>query len=89
MALHRLKKDPPKFTRPAIYKITVDGVLNENMPGIISDLQISVDRSEPDEPVSILVGWMEDQTALSGVLNTIYENHYIIISVKMLKERHE
>ena len=89
MALHRRKKDHPKFTRPAIYKITVDGVLNENMPDIISDLQISVDRSEPDEPVSILVGWMEDQTALSGVLNTIYENHYIIISVKMLKERHE
>ena len=86
MTLHRRKNNHPKFTRPAIYKITVDGVLNENMPEIISDLQISVDRSEPDEPVSILVGWMEDQTALSGVLNTIYENHYTIISVKMLKD---
>ena len=86
MALHRRKKNHPKFTRSAIYKITIDGVISEGMSDILAGLQISVDRSEPDEPVSIMVGWIEDQSALSGVLNTLYENHYTIMSVNMLNE---
>ena len=76
-------KDHLKFTGPAIYKITVDGVFSETMSEI-TGLQINVDRSKPGDPVSVLVGRMEDQAALSGVLNTIYENHYTIISVNML-----
>ena len=78
------KRNYLKFTGPAIYKITVDGVLSESMSEKITGLQINVDRSTPDDPVSVMVGRMEDQAALSGVLNTIYENHYTIISVNML-----
>jgi len=89
MAPDRRKKGYSKFTGSAIYKITVEGVLNEDMWDRIPGLQISVDRSEPDVPVSVMVGWIEDQSALSGVLNTIYENHYTIISVNMLKDRAE
>ena len=69
------KRNYLKFTGPAIYKITVDGVLSESMSEKITGLQINVDRSTPDDPVSVMVGRMEDQAALSGVLNTIYENH--------------
>ena len=78
------KRNYLKFTGPAIYKITVDGVLKESMSEKIAGLQVNVDRSKPGDPVSVLVGRMEDQAALSGVLNTIYENHYSIISVNML-----
>lgn len=74
------------FTKAAVYKIKVLGDLNVSWSERLGGLQISVERSEDKEPVSVLIGQMNDQSALSGVLNTLYENHLTIISVNMLKE---
>jgi hypothetical protein len=39
-----------------------------------------------DKKVTTLVGEMEDQAALAGVLNTLYELHLPLLSVEFLKE---
>jgi len=38
-------------------------------------------------PVTLLVGHLIDQAALSGVLNTLYELHLPLLSVENLDER--
>ena len=83
---HTDKKHQVNFSGPAIYKITVDGELGMDMSGRIGGMQIKVDRSGPGEPTSMLVGRIDDQAALSGVLNTLYEFHLSILSVNRLKE---
>lgn len=78
--------DEFKFQSPAIYKIKVDGVINENWSERLGGMQITVLKSKDSNPNSVLIGRINDQTALSGVLNTLYENHLSILSVKMLDD---
>ena len=73
------------FKKPAIYKIKVQGDLNENWTGRLGGLQINIERSQGKESVYTLIGQISDQSALSGVLNTLYELHLTIISVNILK----
>ena len=76
-----------KFQSPAVYKIKINGAINESWSERLGGMQINVERSKGSEPVTILIGQINDQTALSGVLNTLYENHLSIISVNMLDEK--
>ena len=76
-----------KFQSPAVYKIKINGAINESWSERLGGMQINVERSKGSEPVTILIGQINDQTALSGVLNTLYENHLSIISVNMLNEK--
>ena len=75
------------FTKPAVYKIRVKGVLSANCSDILGEMQISVKQSSGKESESILIGQINDQSALAGVLNTLYEFHHTIISVNALRER--
>ena len=74
------------FKEPAIYKIKVQGALNESWSERLGGMQITVERPIDDVPISVLVGRINDQSALSGVLNALYESHLTIISVNMLKD---
>ena len=76
-----------KFQSPAVYKIKINGAINESWSERLCGMQINVERSKGSEPVTVLIGQINDQTALSGVLNTLYENHLSIISVNMLDEK--
>jgi hypothetical protein len=78
--------DEFKFQSPAVYKIKVDGVINENWSERLGGMQITVLKSKDANPSSLLIGRINDQTTLSGVLNTLYENHLSILSVKMLDD---
>lgn len=77
------------FVKPAVYKIKVQGDLNTSWIERLGGLQINVEKSGDKEPVSVLIGQINDQAALSGVLNTLYENHLMIISVNILKDSNE
>jgi hypothetical protein len=69
---------------PAMYKITVLGEVDGNLSVRLGGLKIKVDRSKDKEPVTVLVGLINDQAALSGILNTLYDFQFPIISVTML-----
>ena len=77
------------FTKAAVYKIKVQGDLSESWPERLGGLQINVERTRDEKPISVLIGEIKDQAALSGVLNTLYELHFSIISVKILKDTDE
>ena len=84
-----MKKIKPefRFQNPAMYKIKVQGELKENWSERLLGMQITIDRSQRNIPISVLVGQINDQTALSGVLNALYDYNMTIISVHMLKSK--
>ena len=76
-----------RFQKSAMYKIKVQGELKENWSERLQGMQITVERSRSNIPVSVLIGQINDQTALSGVLNALYDYNMTIISVQMLKSK--
>ena len=75
-----------KFQSPAIYKIEVEGSIYKNWSEKLGGMQINVLRSKGSDTSTELIGRINDQTALSSILKTLYEHHYSIISVKMLND---
>ena len=75
------------FQKPAIYKIKVEGVLKENWIENFQGLKVNIEGSLSGNPVSVLTGKINDQSALSGLLNTLYNFNMTILSVNMLKSK--
>ncbi|WP_167608234.1 hypothetical protein [Maribellus sediminis] len=65
----------------AIYQIQVKGKITDILIHSVDDMQIR--QNESTEAVS-LVGWLPDQSALLGLLNTLNDIRYAIISVRIL-----
>ena len=76
-----------KFQSTAIYKIKVYGAIKESLSERLQGMEINIQRSDKAKPVSILTGRINDQSALSGILNTLYDNHYTLISINTIDEK--
>ena len=81
-----LTRNPIPFDRPATYQISVQGWIDASMSDILGGMTISQTTDEVDSPITTLLGELSDQAALAGVLNTIYELHLPVLSVKRLKK---
>ena len=68
------------------YRIKVLGELDEKWSDRLGGMSITIDRKEKQRSVTILVGLMRDQAALSGVLGTLYELHLPVLSVERLEK---
>ena len=79
-------KNPIPFDRPATYQISVQGWIDSSMSDLLGGMTISQASVEVDPPITTLLGELSDQAALAGVLNTIYELHLPLLSVKYLKK---
>lgn len=72
-----------------IYLIRVTGMVDpsvwtDRLGGLaINPLDLA---AETCKPVTELAGWLPDQAALLGVLNTLYNNRYELISVTLLEK---
>lgn len=75
------------FSTPAVYQIKVQGALSDDWSERLGGLQISVSRKKTGNTISILTGMISDQTALSGILNALYDSHITILSVNLMKEQ--
>lgn len=73
------------FDKPAIYRIRVRGSLDEGWSSRLWGMQI-VKEDDKKKPVTILYGYLPDQSALSGVLNCVYDMGLSILSVESLGE---
>jgi hypothetical protein len=69
--------------KPANYRITVQGELPERWLARLGGLKIALASSEG----TTLEGWLPDQAALSGVLDTLYTLHLPIVEVIRLKKQ--
>jgi hypothetical protein len=78
------------FDSAGIYRIRVLGFLDESWSERLGDLRITASSlNDQEDPVTELVGKVRDQAELSGVLNTLYELHFPLVSVEMLEsEKH-
>ena len=68
---------------PATYRILLRGFLDKDWSERLEDLTIST-TSEDDESFTILEGPLEDEEALSGVLSTLHDLGYSLLSVDRL-----
>ena len=73
------------FDRPGTYYIRVIGSLDESWSERLSGMRISTESRDNQEPVTTLFGSVPDQAALSGVLETLYNMHLPLLSVKMVE----
>ena len=71
---------------PAIYRIRVAGKLDSKWSGLLESMNITEVKNSDGETESILVGRLDDQAALSGILNSLYEMHLAVLSTECLEK---
>ncbi len=69
--------------KPGAYRIKVRGVVPDGWLDRLGGLQIVVTTAEG----VTLEGWLPDQAALNGVLDTLYSLHLPIVEVTRLPEQ--
>jgi len=74
------------FSSAAKYRIKVLGELSSDYSNRLGGMQIKVKKQLNTKPISILEGVLRDQAEFSGVLNTLYEFHFTVLSVEIINE---
>ncbi len=72
------------FDRPAIYLISVEGRIPPSWLDCLDGMRATVIDGIAAQVVTTLTGELEDQAALAGVLNAIYDLHLTVLSVTRL-----
>jgi hypothetical protein len=71
------------YNAPGIYRIRVAGRLDVRWAERLGGLDVNA-LVEGDVPVAELTGYLPDQAALYGVLNTLYDYRYPLLNVEYL-----
>ena len=81
-----LQKDTAGFNfgGPANYQIVVQGTLSEEWSNRLGGLAITTSSQENGDPQTILQGTLLDQSALRGLLETLYALHLPILEVRKI-----
>jgi hypothetical protein len=69
------------FSGPATYRVVVQGTLSKDWYGRLGGMAITTSSQETGSPQTILRGRLEDQSALHGLLDTLYALHLPIVEV--------
>jgi len=75
-----------KLETPATYRIRVQGHLDEGWTDRVGGMVITRAYTDKKHPLTILVGRLADQAALSGVLNTLYDLRMPLLSTEIIDE---
>jgi hypothetical protein len=67
---------------PATYQIRVQGSVPENWTDRLGEMTITTNCDSDEPPETTLSGRLADQSALFGVLITLYDLHLPILSVE-------
>lgn len=73
-----------QFDRPAVYEIRVTGVLDESWSDCLGGMTIvnTPAGQQTALPEATLAGRLEDQAALLGVLNTLYNFGHSLLQLQ-------
>lgn len=77
-------RPPILFDCPATYQIIVHGRIDSGMSDLLGGMTIQIESGETDCLATTLKGELRDQSALVGVLNSLYELHLTVFSVERL-----
>ena len=72
------------FYSPAVFLIEVKGKIDKSLSDMLGVLKISYDPIDEKTTVSRIKVKVLDQTALMGILNTLYEMRLPIVSIKII-----
>lgn len=75
----------PKLDTPATYRISVHGFMPPAWSARLGGLTIRTIDQQDGEKVTILSGQLQDQAALIGVINALYDRHLPLLSVEYLE----
>ena len=80
------------FSAPGYYRIEVQGHLCQDWFDRFGAMQVEAhtpqtDDDVTDDDVTVLQGRVSDQAQLSGILNTLYELHLPLLTVKYLGDK--
>jgi len=84
MASHHTPKH--RFDAEATYRITVLGRLGPEWSDYLGGMAITTETRSDSETETTLAGSLLDQAALAGVLNTLYDRGFTLLSVQRLAE---
>lgn len=81
---------PPKsvsFDGPVKYRICVNGKPLFDWSDRLNGMSINPSHPDSLNQVTVLEGWLADQGALSGVLNTLYDLQLSLLTVEALTDQ--
>jgi len=76
-----------KLDTPATYRIRVQGLLDSSWSDQLSGMAINRVKDKSGLPVTMLVGYLADQTALAGVIKALYDLRLPLLSVENMDEK--
>ncbi len=69
---------------PAPYELRFQGRLDQRWSEYLGGLEIRVDSPPDEAPVTVITGTFQDQAALAGALNLLYDLGLPLLSVEYL-----
>jgi len=75
---------PLKDNKPTVYQIRVRGRISPSWSSRLEGMQITESHNSDGSVESTLVGSLSDQAALSGILNTLFDLHLPVTSVRSM-----
>ncbi len=73
------------FTGRATYQITVNGTINPSFLPLLGDVSLAQTETKK-RSITTLTGEVIDQSALAGLINTLIDYRYTVISVLKLEQ---
>ena len=70
---------------PAVYRIRIQGILDKNRADYYGGMTIEHEGDPKQYAMSTLMGKLADQSALIGVLNSLHDIGFPILSVEHLE----
>jgi hypothetical protein len=70
---------------PAVYRIRLQGILDKNWSDYYGGMTIEHEGDPKHNAMTTLMGRLVDQSALIGVLNSLHDIGYPILSVEYLE----
>jgi hypothetical protein len=72
------------FNRSSEYQIRVKGVIGKSWLDRFGGMKVTLEEDNKGDSTYNMVGCLNDQTALAGILKTLYELHLTILSIQIL-----
>jgi hypothetical protein len=84
-----MKMDNRKLSvnEPAKYRIRVQGVVDESWVDYFGGMMVRIEHGSDTPTESTLVGWVDDQAALLGALERLYNHGLPILSLELYREK--
>ena len=82
--MSQLLTEELSFNQSAVYQISVSGNLDKSWSSRLANMQISLEKNLEDKNIYLLIGKLKDQAELNGILNTLYDLHLTLMSIKII-----